>query len=158
VSRPKLCEVHARSVEGTNRLCDLAATEQCRRPQLVAAREEHARGLLQAQEPATILGIAPGVEIDRGYALGTERGKEALVTHADIAHLARGRDDYDVGPLATRQFDEATQDCQRVVLLLGTPDRDDSTPLFAFSDLACAHPSIPSLRWRDDASQYAPPA
>ena len=127
---------HALGVAQADAAGHVGAAEDGGQAQLVATGEEDAAGLGQACQPAFLLAVAAGVEVqhfDPWHAHATE---QLLVAWTGVLEPAGGRDDRDVGLAAAAQFDETLQDARVGVLVLGTADRDDPATLVPVDGLA----------------------
>src|SRR5262245_25261803 len=122
-----------------DQLRDRRAGEERREPELVAAREEDAGGILDAVEASLLLAVAPRVEVHDVDAARAELAEEPLVAAAGLVRAARGRDHDDVGVVAARDRHEAREDLRVVFFVLGAADRDDVAARLAFGYPARTH-------------------
>ena len=132
-------DVTPRALLRADQLRDRRAAEDRREPELVAAGEEDAGGLLQALEPARLLAVAARVEVHHVDAARAELAEQLLVAAARLVRAARGRDHDDVGVVAAGDLHEAREDLRVVFLVLGAADRDDVPARLAVRDPARAH-------------------
>ena len=112
-----------------DQLRDRRAAEQRREPQLIAAGEEDAGGLLEALEAPGFLAVAAGVEVHDRDARGADVAEQLLVARPGLVHAAGGGDHDDVGVLAPGDAHEALEDAAVIFLILGAADRNDPAAL-----------------------------
>jgi len=104
--------------------------QQSREAQLVAAGEKDAAGLEQAFEAPGLVAVPAGIKIHHRHALRADVAEHLLVSRAGLVHAAGGRNDDDVGVLASRDAHKALEDPPVVFLILRSADRNNpSTPL-----------------------------
>ena len=115
------------------------AAEDGREPQLVAAGDEDARGLLDPRHPVAFVRVAAGVEVEDVDVARAHVAEDLFVAVAGLVEPARGRDHRDLGTAAAAQLEEAAQHAAIVPLVLGSADGHDPAPLPALGDPARTH-------------------